>query len=131
MITAGITGLLDLGRTLSSVSKVLKVATAAASHHVADEMVEGMRARVPTETGTLRDSIRAEPADDGGTFVRAGGTPETSRPTKGGTVYDEAVLTEYGTVYEAARPFFNPEVHAARDRHGAEVIQAVNAAVGD
>ncbi|MGG3810973.1 hypothetical protein ABEV34_04890 [Methylorubrum rhodesianum] len=131
MIFAGVSGLTTLARELSDISKAVRIATAAKSRSIAGEMVEGMRARVSVVSGALRDSIRAEENEDGTVTVRAGGTPETARPTKAGTVYDTALIEEYGTIHEPAEPFFWPEVEAAKERHGPEVIQAAEDATGE
>lgn len=128
MIFAAGTGLLTLARELSTVSKAVSIASADKSRSIAGEMVEGMRARVDVRTGSVRDSIRAEENDDGTVTVRAGGTPETARPTKAGTTYDAAVILEHGTIHQPAEPFFWPEVEAARERFGPEVIQAAEEA---
>ena len=131
MIFAGVSGLTTLARELSDISKAVRIASAAKSQSIAGEMVEGMRARVDVRTGSVRDSIRAEENPDGTVTVRAGGTPETARPTKAGTVHDAAVLLEHGTIHQPAEPFFWPEVEAAKERHGPEVIQAAEDATGE
>jgi HK97 gp10 family phage protein len=123
MISAKITGLASLASELANLTKVARVAAAAKSHSVADEMVEGMRARVSVDSGDLHESIRKEDNFDGTVTVKAGGTPETARPTKGGAVYDEALLTEYGTEHQPAQPFFWPEVDRARERYGDSIIE--------
>lgn len=131
MIFAGVSGLTTLARELSDISKAVRLASAAKSQSIAGEMVEGMRARVDVRTGSVRDSIRAEENEDGTVTVRAGGTPETARPTKAGTIYDAAVILEHGTIHQPAEPFFWPEVEAAKERHGPEVIQAAEEATGE
>lgn len=131
MIFAGASGLVSLARELSTLSKAAQVAAAARSQGIAGEMVEGMRSRVDVRTGSVRDSIRQEDNGDGTVTVRAGGTPETARPTKAGTTYDAAVILEHGTIHQPAEPFFWPEVEAARERHGPEVIQAIEEATGE
>lgn len=131
MIFAAASGLVHLTRELSTISKAVHVAAAAKSQSIAGEMVEGMRARVDVRTGSVRDSIRAEENEDGTVTVRAGGTPETARPTKAGTVHDAAVILEHGTIHQPAEPFFWPEVEAAKERHGPEVIQAAEEAAGE
>lgn len=123
MISAKLTGLASLAGELSNLSKAARIVAAAKTHDVAAEMVEGMQARVQVDSGALRESIRSEDNFDGTVTVKAGGTPETTRPTKGGTVYDEALLTEYGTEHQPAQPFFWPEVNRARERHGDDVVK--------
>lgn len=130
MIFAKVTGLATLAHDLSNVLKAAKVAAAARSQDIAAEMVEDMRARVPEDSGGLRDSIRAEPNDDGTVTVRAGGTPQTTRTTAAGEI-DQAVLVEHGTIHMPARPFFWPVIDAARERYGADVIQAADDATGE
>lgn len=131
MIFAAASGLATLARELSTVSKAVRVAASARSQSIAGEMVDGMRARVEVRSGSVRDSIRQEQNEDGTVMVRAGGTPETTRPTKAGTTYDAAVILEHGTIHQPAEPFFWPEVEAARERHGPEVIQAAEEAAGE
>ena len=123
MIFAKISGLATLATELSNLTKVARVAAAAESHSVADEMLEGMRARVAVDSGALRESIRKEDNFDGTVTVKAGGTPDTARPTKSGVVYDEALLKEYGTEHQPAEPFFWPEVDLARERYGDSIIE--------
>lgn len=130
MIFAKVTGLASLAHNLSTIAKATKVAAATRSRSIADDMVTDMQARVAEDVGALRESIRAEDNDDGTVMVRAGGTPATTRETAGGTV-DEAVLVEHGTVHMPARPFFWPVVEAARERHGADVIDAVDSTLGN
>lgn len=130
MIFAAASGVLTLGRELSTISKAVQGAASAKSQSIAGKMVEGMQARAPVESGALRGSIRAEPNDDGTVMVRAGGTPETLKPFEGG-IFDEAVAVEYGGLHNPARPFFWPEVDAAREQHGPEVIQAAEEAAGE
>ena len=131
MIFAAASGLASLARELSTISKAVHVATAAKSQSIAGEMVAEMRARVDVRTGSVRDSIRQEQNDDGTVMVRAGGTPETARPTAEGVVYDAAVILENGTMRQPAEPFFWPVVEEARERLGPEVIQAADAAAGE
>ena len=132
MITAALEGLGELLSTLSTASKVVRVAVGQKSSALASELVEDMQARAPQDSGTLRESIRAEPNEDDGTVtVRAGGTPETARPTANGETYDEALLTEYGTIHQAPRPFFEPAVEARRAEIGDALVKAGNDALGD
>lgn len=132
MITAALEGLGQLLSTLSTASKVVHVAVGQKARDLSGELVDDMKARAPEDSGTLRDSIRAEPdAEDGTVMVRAGGTPETARPTAGGETYDEALLTEYGTIHQAPRPFFEPAVEARRDEIGEALVLAGNDALGD
>jgi HK97 gp10 family phage protein len=132
MITATLEGLGQLLGTFTTAGKVVRAAVGQKSSALADELVEDMKARAPEDSGTLRESIRAEPNDEDGTVtVRAGGTPETARPTAGGETYDEALLTEYGTIHQAPRPFFEPSVEARRAEIGDALVRAGNDAVGD
>lgn len=132
MITCKIEGLGQLLSSFSNARKVVRVAVSQKATALAGEIVEDMKARAPEDSGTLRDSIRAESNDEDGTItVRAGGTPETARPTPGGETYDEALLTEYGTIHQAPRPFFEPAVEARRAEIGEALVQAGTDAVGD
>jgi hypothetical protein len=78
------------------------------------DLVEKMKEAVDVDSGALRDSIRCVPAPKKpGVLIIAGGTPATTRVSKGRT-YDEALLLEYGTRREAARPFFFPTIEAEK-----------------
>lgn len=129
MILAKITGLASLASEMGNVLKAAKVVAATRSHDIAGEMIEGMQGRVAEDSGALRESIRKEDNGDGTVMVRAGGTPETTKEASTGTV-DEAVLVEHGTIYQPGRPFFWPEVEAARERFGPEVIRDINDEIG-
>jgi HK97 gp10 family phage protein len=137
VILASLEGLGELLSTLSTAGKVVRVATGKKSQALGQVLVDEMREKVAVESGTLRDSIRAEPNEDGTVTVKAGGTPETARPTKSGTVYDEARIVEFGRPAsrsgpgQAARPFFRPTVDAHRAELGPALIEAGNDALKD
>lgn len=131
MILAAMEGLGEFLTNLSRAEKVAGLATGKKARDLGGELVEDMKARVEVERGILRDSIRLEDGGEGSVSVRAGGTPETARPTSEGTTYDEAVLLEYGTVHMPAEPFFYPAVDARRDEIEAALGQAVEDEIGD
>lgn len=131
MITGTLEGLGELLTNISRAETAARVATGQKARDLSGELVEDMKGRVEVARGVLRDSIRAEENKDGTMTVRAGGTPETARPTKSGTTYDEAVLLEYGTIHMPAEPFFNPAVEARRDEIGEAMVQAVEDEIGD
>jgi len=67
----------------------------------ADVLRQAMQAKVPAESGTLRDSIRVEPGrNEMRALVKAGG-PAT---THGG--YDYALAQEFGTQKTPSQPYF-------------------------
>lgn len=137
MILAKLEGLGELLSTLSTAGSIARVATGKKAQELGEVLAEGMREKVPVESGALRESIRVEPNDDGTVTVRAGGTPETARPLKDGTVADLARITEFGRPPsksgpgQQARPFFRPTIDEHRKEIGPALIQAGNDAVKD
>lgn len=114
MITLGFEGLATLVLTPTRKARLRRRVTENLAKAV-EPVVEEIRAGAPEKSGALRDSVRAE--QDSGNLrvtIRAGDTPETSRPSANGTTYDEALLTEYGTVHQPAHPFFYPPINAHR-----------------
>jgi hypothetical protein len=91
----------------------------------ADSAIDDMKARVPVRKGNLRNSIRREPHPKHypGVRIIAGGVPETQHSQNpSGHIFDEAILTEYGTHHQAAEPFFNPVIQEHfGDQEGARV----------
>lgn len=76
---------------------------------MAGEVVDNIRSNAPRGgTGNLKASIRMQDVSTEtkiSVLVRGGGSL-TTRRTKAGHSYDYAVATEFGTVKEAAEPFF-------------------------
>lgn len=75
---------------------------------MADEIVENIKANAPQgDTGHLKASIRKKDVstDTKLSVLVLGGGRLTTKNT-GGQVYDYALATEFGTVKEAAEPFF-------------------------
>lgn len=74
----------------------------------AAEVVQNIKGAAPVETGTLRDSVHfVDVSTD--TRVSAlvfGGGKRTTKTSGHGITYDYAIATEFGTVKEAAEPFF-------------------------
>ncbi|WP_293808417.1 HK97-gp10 family putative phage morphogenesis protein [uncultured Bosea sp.] len=132
MIDAEFLGEANLTRKLLEARARAEEAMQRRLEALAAEMVAEMQALAPEASGGLRESIRyeADQTEDGpGVMIRAGGTPETERPSASGHVFDNAVLQEYGTAHMPAQPFFNPTVDAFRSRiaeeAGAEAASAV------
>ncbi len=72
----------------------------------AKALAEKVREAAPELRGSLRESVRVERDNEGEVSIRAGGTSETQKRTRDGRRFDEALLTEYGTERQGARPFF-------------------------
>ncbi|MCC0809046.1 hypothetical protein FPV16_23070 [Methylobacterium sp. W2] len=131
MITMGFEGLSTL--ILSSTRKArlrsrIVDALEAAAEPVADEI----RAGAPEKSDGLRDSVRVERDEKNlKVTISAGGTPETERPSGNGITYDEAVLTEFGTVHQPAHPFFFPPINEHADELESAASSAVSGALGD
>lgn len=140
MIDAEFLGQANLARKLAGAAKRAEAAVQRRAEAIGEDMAAVMRERVPVDTGALRDSIRVEPdPDNNGAVVKAGGTPETQRPSgRKGHVFDQALMVEYGTAPHQnatnagrrqraraarsthpgtpAQPFFNPVVNEYRGR---------------
>lgn len=131
MITAALEGLGELLTTLSRAGTAVRLATGQKGHDLAEELAEDMRSRSPDDKGGLDRSIRVETADDGNALVIAGDTPETARPTAGGTTYDEALLVEYGSTDRPAHPYFNPAIEARREEIGEAIARVADDTAGE
>jgi HK97 gp10 family phage protein len=79
----------------------------------ADIIANAAKARVPVESGDLRDAIHLEDADDGVAVVAGGGD----------VFYGHMV--EFGTSHSAARPFMVPAAEENRDTAVAAVAAAL------
>jgi hypothetical protein len=128
MISARTIGLASLALRMGHFGPILKRRMQARFDRQAQNAVDVMRERVPVEKGNLQASIRWEEATEehaAGVKITAGGTPETEHfDAKNGVTYDEALLLEYGTLREEAKPFFHPVVRDIFDADGADHIKA-------
>lgn len=114
MITLGFEGLATLVLTPTRKARLRKRVTENLAQAV-EPVLDEIRAGAPEKSGALRESVRAERDPSKLTVtIKAGDTPATARPSANGTTYDEALLTEYGTVHQAAHPFFYPPINAHR-----------------
>ncbi|MCC0806505.1 hypothetical protein FPV16_09785 [Methylobacterium sp. W2] len=125
MISMGFEGLSTL--ILSSTRKArLRKRVVDHLEAVAQPVADEIRAGAPERSGTLRDSVRVERDEKNlKVTISAGGTPETQRPSANGTTYDEAVLTEFGTVHQPAHPFFFPPIEQHQrdfERAGSDAV---------
>lgn len=97
---------------------------------IADTMVSEMQAKVPVESGNLRQSIRQHPSRDGqGVVIIAGGTPATLKGSGDGFTFDEALGIEFGTTKMPAQSFFFPVVNAHHDELEGRVKAATDDAI--
>jgi HK97 gp10 family phage protein len=73
----------------------------------ADEVIENMQARVPVESGHLRNSIRKRDVstESKPSFLILAGGKETTHMV-GGHAYDYALAIEFGTQRNPPEPFF-------------------------
>jgi HK97 gp10 family phage protein len=78
-------------------------------------VLAGAEARVPVDTGALRDSLHTEEDPSGGTLV--------------GTDIPYAVFVEYGTSDTPAQPFLRPALDAEQAEIAAGMALALNAAI--
>jgi hypothetical protein len=127
MITLGFEGLATLVLTPTRKARLRKRVLENLSNAV-EPVVNEIKAGTPVESGALRESVRTESnPSEMVVVIKAGGVPETSSPALNGTVYDEALLTEYGTIHQAPRPFFWPVINA----HEADFAKIGESAVTD
>ena len=120
MIDANMTGL-GIFQALTRGHRIREAAQHALEAE-AETLADAIREAAPERTGNLRESVRVEPGDEPmKVVVTAGGTPETTKTTKDGRTFDEALMTEYGTSHSAAEPFFWPTVEANRDKIKANI----------
>jgi hypothetical protein len=105
-------------------------ALAAVNEQSANDMVATAQGFVPVRSGTLRNSIRAEPAgtETGAWRVLAGG-PSTTKPARSGHgSYDYALGVEFGTSDTTQVPFFFSSYRLMAKRHRGRATRAVNRA---
>lgn len=82
--------------------------------------------RAPVRTGRLRESVRVERGRVPGQLIVKAGGPLTTRETRAGSgqSYDYALATEFGTVNEAAEPFFYPTARELNGRLRERIVDA-------
>lgn len=116
MIDADLIGEANLARKLAQAGKRAEARVRKRAQELGKRIATEMRDRVPVRSGATRDSIRVEDDPDGnGVIVKAGGTPETTKPTaSGGHSFDVALMTEFGTQHSPAQPFFFPVANEYR-----------------
>jgi hypothetical protein len=132
MISARTLGLATMALRIGHFGPILKRRMQAGFDQKAQEAADAMQERVPVEKGNLRASIRWEQATEehtAGVKITAGGTPETEHyDAKNCVTYDEALLLEYGTLREEAKPFFHPTI---REVFGSDAADNIKAEIGD
>lgn len=103
-----VTGVTELLARFTRIEVAGEAATVSVKEQLAQEIAATARSLVPVETGTLRDSITAEP----------------------GRVYtdvDYAPFVEYGTSVDPAQPFLRPAADEANPdaslRVAADIIE--------
>jgi HK97 gp10 family phage protein len=115
MINAKVTGSLDAKK--AKTGAVLRSSVQGALKEAAESAVAEIRQNLQPhdKSGALSKSVRTfeykSAKGNPRIGIRVGGKPETARyDKKNGQTYDEALLLEYGTVHEVARPFFKPVI---------------------
>ena len=118
MINGEMIGEANLARKLAQAGRRAESRVMARAQKLGEEMAEKMRDRAPEKTGELKASIRVEPdPENNGVIVKAGGTPETTRPSaSGGHSFDVAVMTNFGTQHQPANPFFSSVANEYRGK---------------
>jgi hypothetical protein len=117
-----------LASVLQGLTRASRVAEAAAKRlqGEAERLAEAIRAEVPVDDGSLRDSVRVEPTVDPlRVRVVAGGDEPNIKHTGHGT-FDEGLMLEYGTSRTPAQPFFWPTVEAMRGSIKANIDDTMN-----
>ena len=121
-----------LARKFKALAPEAARAMAAVNEQSANDMVSRAQGFVPFISGTLYNSIRAEPAggtvETGAWRVLAGG-PATTKPARNGHgSYDYALGVEFGTSDTTQVPFFFPAYRLTARQHRARATRAVNRA---
>jgi HK97 gp10 family phage protein len=98
-----------------ALGKVSDAAVEAGEKAGAEDVLTGAQARVPVDTGNLRDSLTTASDPEGGTLV--------------GTEVDYAVFVEYGTSDTPAQPFLRPALDAEQADVTSAIATALNAAI--
>lgn len=94
--------------------------TATAVRQTAKGIVKKARAKVPIDTGHLRDSIRYEPLDNEHRAHVVVDTRDEKHPSY-------AAYLEYGTRHQGAQPFLIPAAEAERERFRRRIRKAYEA----
>jgi hypothetical protein len=127
-VTVKVRNLDKLARKFRELAPEAAKALAAVNEQSANDMVTRAQTFVPVRSGTLRNSIHAEPAgtETGAWRVLAGG-PATTRPARRGHgSYDYALGVEFGTSDTTQVPFFFPAYRLTAKQHRARATRAVN-----
>ncbi|KAB0679524.1 HK97-gp10 family putative phage morphogenesis protein [Aureimonas leprariae] len=110
-----------LNARFAAVSRAARDAVKPSLDQGADQLVAAARHLVPTDDGTLKDSIRVEAGEhELELLVVAGGGP---------AFY--AVHVEHGTTQAAAQPFFFPAWRLNKKQIQARIKRAIGKAVRD
>lgn len=119
-------------RKLAALPTAVKGKLRAALAKSADEMVALAKSLVPVDRGDLRDSIGWTwgKAPSGSMVLATGGTSEFTITIYAGN--DEAFYArwvEFGTINQAAHPFFFPSYRALRKRARSRIARETNKAM--
>lgn len=128
----------DFERRMAAIPSAVKKAAFQALEKYANQMFSSMKAAVPVDEGTLRDSIRMEKDPEKVRItIRAGG-PTTQRAVRKGArnkktgkavTYDYARAQEFGTHEMPANPFFWPSYRLFRKPMRAAAKRAMTKAI--
>ena len=119
-----------LARKLKQLAPEVQRAMAAVNAQSANDMAATARSLVPVLSGTLRNSIHAQPAgtETSAWRVSAGG-PTTTKAARGGQgSYDYALGVEFGTSDTGKVPYFFTSYRLVAKRHRGRVTRAANKA---
>jgi hypothetical protein len=119
-----------LARKFRELAPEAAKALAAVNEQSANDMVTTAKGFVPVKSGTLKNSIRAEPAgtETGAWRVLAGGPATTKAARSGQGSYDYALGVEFGTSDTPRQSFFFTAYRLIRKRHRGRATRAVNQA---
>lgn len=97
----------------------------------ADGLAAAIKSEAPRRTGALAESVQVRRTRNTLDFeVTAGGDDTTKEIRAGsGVNYDYALATEFGTVNQAAEPFFYPTYRERQDDIRQNIEDAVAAAL--
>jgi hypothetical protein len=113
----------------------LKTKSFSSSVELINQMASGVAARVPTDTGTLKSTIRVVTDSARGRASLLVGGPKTTRKVRAGAAvdYDYAVGVEYGTQKMKAQPYFWPQwriIKPKAKKRNREDVKQIAAAAG-
>lgn len=111
-------GAAAVGERLEELASAIRQELTAAMEQEAEVLVAEAKRRCPTDTGALRDSIRAE--------VRAQGA-EVDAVVGSGLAFAPSV--EFGTLARPPAPFLAPALQARKDAFGERIRHAVRRAL--